>query len=208
MPMNPPRFLAATVKYLLPPPARETILGDLHERYTSPSAYAADAASAIAAAVLSQLRRSVSLSGVVLEASVVYAAFVASALIQGGPLILASIARVTTIVMAALLWRAVYGSPLSASKKDPLVAWWKRSRMNGSVAGQRLCNVLQLLSRVYLPIYFGCGATWCWQLMFRNSRAFPAILTSLDGVFIASLAVALLRLASGRARGDRPRHAA
>lgn len=209
MPLTPPRFLEGIVKYLLPPATRDAILGDLHERYTSPAAYLADAATAFPAAIISQLRRTRPPAVVLIEAAVIYGAFLASALMDGdGFLQLKAIGRLTAIVMSALVWREVYASPLSVSETNPLMAWWKRRGMSGTVAGRRVCTGLQLLSSVYLPIYFACGVTWYWQLMFRGSRTFPTIMTSLNGVFFASFAVAIVRVVLERARRNPPRHAA
>ena len=57
MPSAPPRVMEAVVGFLLPPACREHVLGDLHERYTSPRQYLVDALLAVPLVIASRIRR-------------------------------------------------------------------------------------------------------------------------------------------------------
>jgi hypothetical protein len=71
--MKPPGWMEWTVARLLPKDRRETVLGDLEERYTSPLAYCADAFTSVPAAILGQIRREMPLPFRLLEALLVFA---------------------------------------------------------------------------------------------------------------------------------------
>ncbi len=57
MKSGPTRTAERMVSALLPPSRRQEVLGDLHERYRSPSQYALDALKTVPFVLLSQLRR-------------------------------------------------------------------------------------------------------------------------------------------------------
>ena len=54
---RPPAGIESAVGLLVPPLAREHVLGDLAERYTSPAGYLLDALRSVPAVVISQIRR-------------------------------------------------------------------------------------------------------------------------------------------------------
>jgi hypothetical protein len=54
---GPPALIESVVRLLLPPPAREHVLGDLAERYTTPTRYAVEAARTVPFVLGSQIRR-------------------------------------------------------------------------------------------------------------------------------------------------------
>ena len=54
---RPPALAEAVVRALVPPASREHVLGDLHERYTSPRHYVLDALSTLPFVVASRIRR-------------------------------------------------------------------------------------------------------------------------------------------------------
>lgn len=54
---RPPAGMESAVGLFVPPVAREHVLGDLAERYTSPGRYLLDALRAVPAVVISQIRR-------------------------------------------------------------------------------------------------------------------------------------------------------
>lgn len=57
MTLRPPAVIESVVGLLVPPLAREHVLGDLAERYTSPGQYMLDALLTVPAVVISQIRR-------------------------------------------------------------------------------------------------------------------------------------------------------
>lgn len=61
METRPPVLIETVVKLLVPPAAREHVLGDLAERYSSPRQYVVDAIRAIPFVVASQIRRTTNL---------------------------------------------------------------------------------------------------------------------------------------------------
>src|SRR6185503_7620798 len=54
---GPSRIAEAVVAILLPPASREEVLGDLYERFRSPSRYAVDALITVPMVVISRIRR-------------------------------------------------------------------------------------------------------------------------------------------------------
>ena len=54
---GPPALIESAVRLLVPPVAREHVLGDLAERYSSPRQYLLDAARTVPFVVVSQIRR-------------------------------------------------------------------------------------------------------------------------------------------------------
>lgn len=55
--MMPPHILERLMAFLLPGPAREEVLGDLHERYRSPWGYLREAGGALPRIIWSRIRR-------------------------------------------------------------------------------------------------------------------------------------------------------
>jgi hypothetical protein len=75
---GPSKMTETVVGLLVPPACREHVLGDLHERYTSPRQYLADATRATSAVILGQIRRTTDLRVLLLEALVLYIAYLAA----------------------------------------------------------------------------------------------------------------------------------
>ena len=78
----PPRWAETLVALLIPPAAREEILGDLHERYTSLARYASDATSTVPLIVASHMRRTTDASTVLMEAVLLYISYLCAALYE------------------------------------------------------------------------------------------------------------------------------
>jgi hypothetical protein len=57
METRPPALIESVVRLLVPPVAREHVLGDLAERYSSPGQYVAEAARTVPLVIASQVRR-------------------------------------------------------------------------------------------------------------------------------------------------------
>jgi hypothetical protein len=73
LPEGPPERLDRIVRRLIPPAAREAVVGDLWETYQSPSQYAREALRTVPFVVFSQMRRHFNLPALILQAMVLYA---------------------------------------------------------------------------------------------------------------------------------------
>lgn len=82
---RPPIVIEQVVRPLVPPAAREEVLGDLSERYRSPIAYIADALATVPFVIASQIRRSSSLPVLGLQAFILFACLGGFAAAQGDP---------------------------------------------------------------------------------------------------------------------------
>ncbi|HEU4548535.1 MAG TPA: hypothetical protein VFS01_02485 [Rhizomicrobium sp.] len=80
---TPPEMLDRVVRLLIPPAAREAVVGDLWETYRTPSQYAGEAVRTVPYVVFSQMRRYFNLPVLLLQAMLLYACFgpVAAALL-------------------------------------------------------------------------------------------------------------------------------
>src|SRR5450755_4036035 len=79
MSSGPPKILEDLAKTLIPPACREEVLGDLYERYKSPRQYLGDLLSTLPFVVLSRIRRITDIRLLVMNALLVYGAFLAAA---------------------------------------------------------------------------------------------------------------------------------
>ena len=103
---GPPRSLEILVSITLPPACRESVLGDLHERYTAPAQYAWDALSVIPWVIVSRIVRTTDAGLLLLEAFALYLSFAASARFTTGPAFLSlpnAYFRMAIPVLAALV---------------------------------------------------------------------------------------------------------
>ena len=115
MPSVPPRWAEMLVTLLVPPAAREEILGDLHERYTGLARYASDAASTIPLIIASRMRRTADASTVFMEAVVLYISFLCAALYEKATILsdewaLIRLAIPPAIALAAFRVADAYGT--------------------------------------------------------------------------------------------------
>jgi hypothetical protein len=74
-----PSKIEACVGLLLPPPCREHVLGDLHERYESTSQYVVDAICTVPRVIESRIRRTTDSQVFLMEACTIYISFLAAA---------------------------------------------------------------------------------------------------------------------------------
>jgi hypothetical protein len=72
MPSGPSKTTVAVVAFLIPPACREEVLGDLHERFQSPSQYVADALFTITLIILSRIRRTADVEILLLQSFALY----------------------------------------------------------------------------------------------------------------------------------------
>ena len=79
MASGPPKSAEALVAILVPPACREEVVGDLYERYRSPSQYAFDALITVPLVILSRVRRTADSQVVLIQAFALYASFLCAA---------------------------------------------------------------------------------------------------------------------------------
>ncbi len=79
MSSGPSRIAEAIVAIFVPPACREEVLGDLHQRYSSPGQYAVDAARTIPLVIVSRMRRTANPQVLLMQAFALYESFLAAA---------------------------------------------------------------------------------------------------------------------------------
>ena len=103
---GPPRSMEVLVWMVLPPACRESVLGDLHERYSSPARYLGEAVCVVPWVVASRIVRTTQSGLLLLEAFALYPSFAAGARFAAGPEFLNlpnAYFRMAVPVLAALL---------------------------------------------------------------------------------------------------------
>ncbi len=113
------------VAFLLPPACRESVLGDLYERYTSPRQYLLDAVCAVPLVVFSRIRRTTDLRVLLMEASVLYLSFLAAARYMDSgflsdPRGMFRLAIPPAAVLVALMLGDAYADPRKPSAVKPI----------------------------------------------------------------------------------------
>ncbi|MGC2660996.1 MAG: hypothetical protein WA324_23830 [Bryobacteraceae bacterium] len=76
---GPPKAAEAFVGILIPPACREEVLGDLRERYRSPTHYAVEVLSTVPLVILSRIRRTADLQVILIQVFVCYVSFLVAA---------------------------------------------------------------------------------------------------------------------------------
>lgn len=76
---GPPKVIESLVWLVLPPVCRESVVGDLHERYKSLSGYLRDAILSVPLVIVSRIKRTTDAGLLLLEGLAFYVFFVASA---------------------------------------------------------------------------------------------------------------------------------
>lgn len=111
---------------LTPPACREYVLGDLHERYTGPVQYFADALSTVPLVILSRIRRTTDPALLLMEAFAIYISFLAGPwYFQQGQFLyeedgLLRLAIPAAIALLALVLRDAYRSGPIATRITPV----------------------------------------------------------------------------------------
>lgn len=85
MASGPSKVSELAVWIVLPPACRESVLGDLHERYASPAQYVRDAVTTVPWVIASRLIRTTDARLLLLEAFALYLSFVTSARFAADP---------------------------------------------------------------------------------------------------------------------------
>ena len=121
-PLNAPHpLLERAVGMLIPPAAREAVLGDLFELYQSPSQYVTAALRALPFVVASQVRRQVNIPALMIQALVVSACFSGFLLSLRWQLDITNVAVITAAILAATLLFEAYRGDKPASEKRAIL---------------------------------------------------------------------------------------
>src|SRR5262245_58099479 len=126
MEAHPPKLIETLVTRLIPAPCREHVLGDLHERYNSPSRYILDALSVLPYVVFSQVRRTASGLLITGQAAALYVAFAGASLVAGPGYLydngaLVPLAITIAVMLAALVLCDAYADP----RRPSAAASWR-----------------------------------------------------------------------------------
>jgi hypothetical protein len=115
MEARPPALIDALVRLSIPQPCREHVVGDLWERYRSPSRFLVDAVRTVPFVVASQIRRTTTLSAVFIQTFVMVVAFA-----TGSRGFWPAVVPVT-VVLLTLVLRDAYKPALSISARQTAV---------------------------------------------------------------------------------------
>jgi hypothetical protein len=115
MEARPPALIEAAVRLLVPYAAREHVLGDLSERYSSPLQYTVDALRTIPFVLVSQIRRTSPLGAVVIQSFLLFVGFG----VGSGALLVAALAVVAALL--GLVLRDAYKQCVSISATQIVV---------------------------------------------------------------------------------------
>lgn len=128
MQSGPPRALEFALYFLIPPACRDYVLGDLHERYRTPSQYLSEAVSAVPLVIMSRIRRTTDPQALLLEAFTLYGSFAGAAWYFGELSFLyehsgfLKLALPTLVALTMLLVANAYSNPETRTASKPLLA--------------------------------------------------------------------------------------
>ena len=161
MDSRPSKAAEAMVAVFVPPACREEVLGDLHERYRSPSQYAADVLSTVPLVILSRIRRTADPQVLLMQAFALYVSFLGAAWFKDPALLhqpwgLLRLAIPAGIAMLGLILEDAYANP---GMRSPL------RLVRGPVLGLALALVSQSIfwaanNDLALPrwlVFYGCA---------------------------------------------------
>ena len=122
MESGPSKSAEAIVAILVPPACREEVVGDLHERYRSPSQYAFDALITVPLVILSRVRRTADPQVVLIQAFALYLSFLCAAWFKDAALLQAQwgllrLAIPAGITLLVVMLEDAYASP---GRRSPL----------------------------------------------------------------------------------------
>jgi hypothetical protein len=126
---GPPKIVEAALAILLPPQCRESVLGDLHERFVSRRQYIGNAIVTVPLVILSQVRRVTDAGLLLLEALAVYLSFCVSArfcnggIFLGTPNVYLRVALPVLPALVALMVADVYARGEQRAIKGPASAF-------------------------------------------------------------------------------------
>jgi hypothetical protein len=161
MDSGPSKSAEALVAFFVPRACREEVLGDLHERYSSPCQYGLDALRTVPLVILSRIRRTADPQLLLIQAFALYVAFLATSWFQDEALLCAPWGLLRLAVPAAM---ALLGLILEDAYANP-ERQSQLSLIRGPVAGLGLALVSQSMFRAGNPdlavprwiLFYGCG---------------------------------------------------
>ena len=159
---RPPKAIEAVVGLLIPPVHREHVLGDLHERCTSPWQYLMDSVRTVPLVILSQIARTTAPRVLLMEACAVYGSFLAAVWLQGvwsqGTSFLFEQSEVLQLVIPAIagLLALVVGDAYATPGIE------RRLR---STLGAALCVAFAFLSQAALSVSYPDLVTPRWIMI-------------------------------------------
>ena len=196
---GPSKAVEALVAILLPPARREEVLGDLQERFKSPSQYLADALQTIPLVIFSQMRRVTDTQLLLMEGFAFYISFLGAALLRESTIPRAQWGLVRLAIPAAI---AIMGSVLSDVYAHPGSRWGFRFS-RGPLVG----IILALASEEVLRIDVPAWSVPRWTLFYGSAiglvsasavrSLFPPLTPQLSG---RNTPVLRLKEAHGRSR--------
>ncbi len=161
MSSGPSKVAEAIVAVFVPPACREEVLGDLHERYSSPRQYGLDALRTVPLVIISRIRRTADPQALLIQAFAVYVSFVGAAWFQDGGLLREQwgLLRLAIPAGAALLGLILEDTYASPGRRSPL------RMVRGPVLGLGLALVSQSVFWAGNPdlavplwiMFYGCG---------------------------------------------------
>lgn len=213
---KPPRLLERLVGWAVPSANREYVLGDLHERYSSPLGYLADAVSAVPAAIVGSLRRSTPTSCLLLEFILIYISVLLAAVWSsgygpiwgGGPPSLSKSAAAAAYLALVLMGRDAYRRRPLSQPLDKSEMFLPPTRIGGielpNTPGYYLREKwpeghrrISMISEVFMIAYFAFGVYYGIQAVWPTLNIFPGIMTTLHSTWILTLLLAPLRIWMG-----------
>jgi hypothetical protein len=180
---GPSKGAEALVAIFVPPACREEVLGDLHERYRSPSQYIWDAACTVPLVIMSRIRRTADPQVLLMQVFALYVSFLGAAWFTNRALLreqwgLMRLAIPAAIAMLGPLLEDAYASP---GRRSPL------KLVRGPVIGVGLALVSQGMlqagdSDLALPrwmLFYGCAMSLLLSSAVR--LLFPPVADQLQG---------------------------
>jgi hypothetical protein len=173
MESGPSKIVEALVAGLLPPAAREEVLGDLRERHQSSARYLLEAAPTVPCVIYSRICRTTDAVVALMEALSMYTAFVMAAWWLNRPLLLdqhglARLAIPPTIILAAVILADAYSHPRRR---------WPLKTVFGPALGLAFAYLAQsMLKQAALPTaVFASGSAMSLLLVSTLRLMFPPI---------------------------------
>jgi len=113
---GPSKIAEAIVAFFVPPACREEIVGDLHERYSSPWQYARDALVTVPLVISSRIRRTTDAHVFMLQVLAIYGSFLLAAWLKdraflNEPWGLLRLALPAGLMLVALILEDAYAKP-------------------------------------------------------------------------------------------------
>lgn len=127
----PPRLIENIAGLLIPPACRESVLGDLHERYTSDAQYIADAMCTVPLVILSRIRRTTDVIVLLMEAFVLCISYGAAILYFDKTLLEDQF----EMLRLAIPWSVALIALVLGDAYDNRRTWWPLKPILGAALG-------------------------------------------------------------------------